>query len=305
MQELLQQALEQGKESIHLGSPASYIPELAKVEARDLGIYVVSLEGKEYGVGDYETTFTIQSISKVLVLTLALLDNGPEKVFEKVGVEATGDPFNSIVKLELKSLQKPLNPMINAGAIATTALVQGKDGKEQIERILTFARKLADNENIKVNESVYQSELQTGDRNRSLAYFMKSTGVIEEEVEEVIQVYFKHCSIEMNCRDLARIGAIYANNGVSPITGEAIIPKSICRMALAIMTTCGLYDASGEFAVRVGIPSKSGVGGGMLSAVPYKMGIGCYGPAIDTKGNSVGSVEMLTYLSDVLDLSIF
>lgn len=305
MNSIVELALEHGKQFTHLGKTARYIPELKKVNPNDLGVYIVELDGKEYGAGDYEKKFTIQSISKVLALTLALMDNGPKKVFEKVGVEATGDPFNSIVRLELKNLQKPLNPMINAGAIATTALIKGKDAKEQIERIVDFARLLSGNSDIGINEEVYLSEKKTGDRNRSLAYFMKSCKTINGDVEEIVDVYFRQCSIEMTCKDLARIGVLYANNGQSPSTGEQIIPKTICRIVMAIMTTCGLYDASGEFAVHVGIPSKSGVGGGMLSAVPNKMGIGVYGPALDSKGNTTGGVEILKYLADELDLSIF
>nr|WP_307990738.1 glutaminase A [uncultured Niameybacter sp.] len=305
MEKILKEALEHGKKYTHMGKAAGYIPELQKVPATDLGIYIETLDGKGYGVGDYNKKFTIQSISKLLVLTLALMDNGPDKVFEKVGMEATGDPFNSIVKLELKSLQKPLNPMINAGAIATTSLIKGKDGDEQIGRILEFAKLVSGNPHITINEAVYKSEAQTGDRNRSLAYFMKSCGVIDEDVEALIHVYFRQCSIEMTCQDLARIGALYSNNGICLRTGEQIIPKYITRIATAIMVTCGLYDASGQFAVKVGVPAKSGVGGGILATVPNKLGIGVYGPALDEKGNSTGGIEMLSYLSDALDLSIF
>ena len=305
MDKILQAALEHSKAYTYRGATASYIPELQKVSPTDLGVYVTTLEGDEYGAGDYEKKFTIQSISKVLALTLALMDNGPDKVFEKVGVEATGDPFNSIVRLELKNLQKPLNPMINAGAIATTALIAGKDANEQVERILQLAKVVSGNHGTTINEAIYNSEAKTGDRNRSLAYFMKSTGIIEEKVDDVIEVYFKQCSMEMTCKDLSKIGALYGNNGICPRSGKQIIPKEICRIVIAIMTTCGLYDASGEFAVKVGIPSKSGVGGGILSAVPSKMGIGVYGPALDEKGNTTGGIEILTYLSKALELSIF
>ena len=305
MEKILQQAFDYGKQYISLGKSAGYIPELKKVPPTELGLYMETLQGDTYGVGDYNKKFTIQSISKVLVLTLALMDHGPEKVFEKVGVEATGDPFNSIVKLELKSLQKPLNPMINAGAIATTSFIKGKDGQEQIERILAFAQEVSGNPTIGINEAVYKSESLTGDRNRSLAYFMKSCGVLSEDVEALVDVYFKHCSIEMSCKDLARIGALYSNRGVCLRTGKQIIPKTITQMVTAIMTTCGLYDASGEFAVQVGIPAKSGVGGGILATVPNQLGIGVYGPGLDEKGNSVGGTKMLAYLSKHLGLSIF
>lgn len=305
MENIIKLAYEYGRQFTHLGKTANYIPELEKTEKNDLGIYLISLDGQQYGAGDYEKKFTIQSVSKVLVLTLALMDNGMDRVFNKIGVEATGDPFNSIVRLELKQLQKPLNPMINAGAIATTSLIQGHTMEEKINRIIEFARVVSGNEGVGINKAVYVSEARTGDRNRSLAYFMKSCGTIEGNVEELVNVYFKQCAIEMTCKDLAQIGLLYANKGKSPFTGAQIIPPEICKIVMGIMTTCGLYDASGEFAVSVGIPSKSGVGGGILSTIPGKMGIGVYGPALDEKGNTKGGIEILKYLSKELNLSIF
>lgn len=305
MNHIIKLAYEYSKQFTHLGETANYIPELEKADVNDLGVYLIGLDGQEYGTGNYEKKFTIQSISKVLVLTLALMDNGADKVFDKIGVEATGDPFNSIVRLEVKNLQKPLNPMINAGAIATTSLILGENKQEKMNRIMAFTRLASGNLGIKINEEVYTSESKTGDRNRSLAYFMKSCGTIDGNVEELVDIYFRQCAMEMTCKDLARIGTLYANKGVSPLTGEQIIPREICRIVMGIMMTCGLYDASGEFAVNVGIPSKSGVGGGILSAVPGKIGIGVYGPALDQKGNTIGGIEILKYLSKELELSIF
>jgi glutaminase len=287
------------------GNVATYIPELAKADPGDLGVYVVTLEGQEYFAGDYYKKFTMQSISKVLALMLSLMDNGESKVFEKVGMEPTGDSFNSIVDLELKNIHKPFNPMINAGAIATTSLLAGNSVDEKTERILALARKLADNPNIKINENVYLSEKLTGDRNRSLAYFMKSFNVIEGSVEDILTVYFRQCSIEVDCRDIANIGCVLANDGISIKTGERIVPKRICRITKTIMSTCGLYDASGEFAVHIGIPAKSGVGGGIMASVPKKMGIGVYGPALDEKGNSIAGIQILKELSEKLDLDIY
>jgi len=233
------------------------------------------------------------------------MDNGENKVFEKVGMEPTGDSFNSIVDLELKNIHKPFNPMINAGAIATTSLLAGESVDDKTERILNLARKLSDNPDIKINKDVYLSEKLTGDRNRSIAYFMKSFNVIEGSVEDILDVYFKQCSIEVTCRDIANIGCILANDGVSIKTGESIVPKHICRITKTIMSTCGLYDASGEFAVHIGIPAKSGVGGGIMAAVPKKMGIGVYGPALDEKGNSIAGIQILRELSEKLDLDIY
>ena len=286
------------------GKVASYIPELAKSNPNDLGVYLITLDGQEYFAGDCDKKFTMQSISKILSLMLSLIDNG-ESVFEKIGMEPTGDSFNSIVNLELKSIHKPFNPMINAGAIATTSMIKGSSTEEKIERILTLAKKLSHNPDIKINENVYLSEKATGDRNRSLAYFMKSYNVIDGEVYDVLDVYFKQCSIDVTCKDIANMGCVLANDGVSTKTGERIVSKQICRIVKTIMSTCGLYDASGEFAVHIGIPAKSGVGGGILAAVPHKMGIGVYGPSLDEKGNSIGGIQILRELSEKLDLNIY
>lgn len=287
------------------GKVATYIPELAKANPTNLGVYLITLDGQEYFAGDYNKKFTMQSISKVLTLILSLMDNGESKVFEKVGMEPTGDSFNSIVDLELKNIHKPFNPMINAGAIATTSLLKGKTVEEKIERILDLARKLSDNPSIKINEDVYLSEKSTGDRNRSIAYFMKSFNLIEGSVEDILDVYFKQCSIEITCKDIANIGCVLANDGVSTKTKEIIVPSHICRITKTIMSTCGLYDASGEFAVHIGIPAKSGVGGGIMASVPKRMGIGVYGPALDEKGNSIAGIQILRELSEKLDLDIY
>ncbi|MCX7884553.1 MAG: glutaminase A [Caloramator sp.] len=305
MKKLLDVIIQNNRYYTEEGNVASYIPELEKAEKNALGICVVTLDGEEYFAGDYETKFTIQSISKVITLMLALLDNGREYVFSKVGMEPTAETFNSISNLETRNPHKPLNPMINSGAIATVSMISGQDSKEMFEKILKFAKKITGNPSLNVNENVYLSEKATGHRNRSLAYFMKSTGVIEQDVEEVLDVYFRQCSIEATCRDIARIGAMLANDGILPWTGERVIPRNVARIVKTIMVTCGMYDASGEFAVNVGIPAKSGVGGGILAAVPKRMGIGVVGPSLDKKGNSIGGVKVLEELSRELDLSIF
>lgn len=296
------------KNNIHFtksGKVATYIPELAKANKNDLGVSLITLDGKEYHAGDYDKKFTMQSISKILSLILSLMDNGEASVFEKIGMEPTGDSFNSIVNLELKSIHKPFNPMINAGAIATTSMIKGNSIDEKISRIINLAKKLSYNSNIEINEAVYLSEKLTGDRNRSLAYFMKSFNVIGGEVEDILDVYFRQCSIEMTCKDIANMGCVLANDGVSIKTNEVIVPKKICKIIKTIMSTCGMYDASGQFAVQVGIPAKSGVGGGILASVPHKMGIGVYGPSLDEKGNSIGGTQILMQLSEILNLNIY
>jgi glutaminase len=305
MKKLLESIIEANKIWTKQGKVANYIPELSKANIDTLGVYVVTLNGEEYFAGDYETKFTIQSISKVITLMLALLDNGKEKVFEKVGVEPTADAFNSIINLETKNDQKPLNPMINAGAIATASLIKGSNADEAFSRILEFTRKITGNPHIEINSNVYESEKLTADRNRALAYFMKGAGVIENDVEDVLEVYFKQCSMEVSCKDIARIGAMIANDGVECINGERIVPREIARLVKTIMTTCGMYDASGQFAVDIGIPAKSGVGGGILAAVPKRMGIGVLGPSLDIRGNSLAGIKVLEELSKELDLSIF
>ncbi|MDV4152311.1 glutaminase A [Clostridium sp. AL.422] len=287
------------------GKVASYIPALSKADKDELGIYVIDSKGNEYYSGDYDKKFTMQSISKIVSLILAIRDNGRYNVFKKVDVEPTGMGFNSIVNLEASDSGKPYNPMINAGAIVTTSLIDGKNVEEKLEKILDFMRAVTNNNHIDVNEEVYLSEKETGNRNRALAYFMKSTGVLEGNVEEVLDLYFKQCSIELTAKDLARFGAVLANDGVIPWTNEKIVPKEVCRIVKTIMVTCGMYDASGEFAVNVGIPAKSGVGGGILATVPRKYGIGIYGPALDEKGNSIAGLELIKDLSIELDLSIF
>jgi glutaminase len=305
MEKLLDNIIENNIKWAETGKTASYIPELSKVNPSDAGIAIATLNGDIYYSGKYETKFTIQSISKVITLMLAISDKGQDYVFSKIGMEPTGDPFNSIVNLETKNGHRPLNPMINSGAIATVSIVCDEANHEPYQRILDFIRKLSQNPTITINESIYLSEKITGHRNRSLAYFMKDSNVIDGDVEAILDIYFKQCSIEVTCVDIANIGLVLANDGVIPSTGERVISQESARIVKSIMVTCGMYDASGEFAVHVGVPAKSGVGGGILACVPKRMGIGTYGAALDKKGNSVVGVKMLQELSKALDLSIY
>jgi glutaminase len=206
MKNLLKTIIDNNKKWASDGKVASYIPELMKANPDDLGICVSTLEGEEFCAGEADVKFTIQSISKVITLMLAILDNGKNNVFSKIDMEPTETGFNSIINLETSHSQKPINPMINAGAIAIVSMISGGSGQEMFDRILKFSRKITGNPYLDINEQVYLSEKNTGHRNRSLAYFMKSTGVIEGDVDEVLDVYFKQCSIEANCRDIARIG---------------------------------------------------------------------------------------------------
>ena len=306
MKKLLESLVEKNKVYAKEGKLASYIPALMEADPEALGVCVVDLKDNyEFWAGDSDVKFTIQSISKVVSLIIALNDNGRTNVFSKVNVEPTGMGFNSIVNLEVAMENRPYNPMINAGAIVTTSLIFGETQEKKLERILNFLRRATNNPNIGINEEIYLNEKATGDRNRALAYYMKSTGALEGDVEEVLDLYFKQCSIEATARDLARFGAVIANEGVTPWSNEVLMSRDICRIVKTIMVTCGMYDASGEFAIHVGVPAKSGVGGGVLATVPRRYGIGIYGPALDKKGNSVCGLHILKDLSEEFDLSIF
>ncbi len=305
MQDYLDGLIEQFKPITAHGKVASYIPELEKTDKDLLGITLIDTKGMIYESGDTKHHFTIQSISKPIVLLLALIDNGEERVFEKVGKEPTGDPFNSIVRLETFDEHKPLNPMINAGAISVSALIKGVTMEEKIERILSFIKKITHNPNIEINEDVYLSESKTGFRNRSMAYFLKDFGNIDGDVDEVLDIYFKQCSIEVTTRDLAYVGALLARDGVDIVTGERVFSARYSRIVKSYMATCGMYDGSGEFAINVGFPAKSGVGGGIMCTVLGQMGIGVFGPALDRKGNSIAGLKVLEALSKKLELSIY
>ncbi|GFR38232.1 glutaminase [Insulibacter thermoxylanivorax] len=303
--ETLQEMLEKARPFAKQGKVADYIPELAKASPETLGVTVMPIGQAPLSAGDCGVPFTMQSISKVFTLLLALIDHGEEKLFEHVGMEPTGDHFDSIVRLELAEPGKPFNPMINAGAIAVTSLIRGSTPQEKTDRILAFVRKLAADESIAIDEAVYRSEAVTADRNRSLAYFLKHNGVIGGDVEEHLEVYFRQCSIRVNCVQIARMGMILANGGIDPDSGEILIPERYVRIAKAFMLTCGMYNASGEFAIKVGIPAKSGVAGGILAVVPGRMGIGTISPALNEKGNSVAGCRILQELAARWRLSIY
>lgn len=288
--------------SMGQGTIASYIPALAGIEPH-LAIAVTDIKGCTYSTGTSRERFTIQSISKVLILAAALEEAGFEKVFCRVGMEPTGDAFNSIVRLETSSA-RPSNPMINAGAIAVTSCVQGETADKRFNKIRCLARKIFDSPKLNYDMKTYHSELQNSARNQALAYMLEAGNVISGSVSEHLEVYLKACSLSANCEEISYLGAVLANNGVSPRTGERIIKAENARTIRALMTTCGLYDYSGEFAVRVGIPAKSGVGGGIMCAVPNRVGIGTYCPLLDSKGNSICGLRALERLAEIEDLSI-
>ncbi|EJL41308.1 glutaminase [Brevibacillus agri] len=287
------------------GKVAAYIPELAKVDSRMLGAAVCLPDGTILSAGDADVPFTLQSISKICSLIVALCQNGQKHVFERVGKEPTGDPFNSIIKLETIKPHKPLNPMINAGAIAVAGMIQGNGVEQRLDAVLSLLRKMTGNPALSINEAVYCSEKRTAARNRALAWFLKDSGVLATDVEETLDLYFRHCAIEVTAKEVARLGMVLAADGVIPETGERVIPQEVARICKTFMVTCGMYNASGEFAIDVGIPAKSGVAGGIMAAVPQRMGIGVFGPALDEKGNSVAGVKLLELLAKEWNLAIF
>jgi glutaminase len=303
----LERIFDESRKEAVKGTPASYIPILAKADPNAFGVCLIDQEGNQLSCGDFDKRFSIQSIEKILAFTMALMDNPIEKIASKISVEPTSGGFNSISNLEMQNDNKPLNPMINAGAIACMMFVSGHSPEQKIERIVEFARKVAADPTLEVNHETYSSEKRTGHRNRALAYYMKSTGVIgnEFEVESLLDVYFSACSLYVTCENLARIALVYAMDGVDPITGQKMFPKRVAQIVKATMTMCGMYNESGQIAVRVGLPTKSGVGGGILSVVPGKLGIGLYGPALNSKGNSVAGLALLEKLSHEMNASIF
>lgn len=304
MNELLQVILKQCLPYTQYGKVATYIPELAKADKNEFGLCVITDAGIHFA-GDHEVYFTMQSIAKTMILLMALMDKGAESVRGLVGVEATGKPFDAFNYSDQALKCEHINPMINTGAIALCTLIHGESYQDKFQRLLELTRIVADNPEIAVDENVYQSEKSSGNKNRALAYMLKAYGLIDADVEEVLDCYFRACSIKVNCVDLAKMAFVFANKGKHSGTGEQLFNKEYARYINAILMTCGMYDGSGEFALNVGIPAKSGVGGGIMAMVPNQMGIGIYSPALDNKGNSYAGIKALEQLSKELDLSIF
>lgn len=301
MKQVLEQAIAVGKPFTAQGEVATYIPELGKADKNQLGVCVYTKEGEQYSAGDTKVRFSMQSISKVISLAVDLEICGFERVFEKVGMEPSGDAFNSLIKLE-ESNSHPYNPMINSGAIAVCSHLAPEIS---FDEMMKLARKFCMDDGIVLDEKVYHSEMSHISRNRAIAYLLESKGVIQSDVEKSLDFYVKMCSLSVTAESLAAFALVLANGGIWPETGERYLKASTVKVVKTIMLTCGMYDGSGEFAVRVGIPSKSGVGGGLLSVVDKRMGIGIFGPSLDAKGNSIAGEQVLQYLSKELGLHIF
>jgi glutaminase len=288
--------------SLQDGEPASYIPELSDVDPDRFAIAAVTLDGQQILVGDVEQAFTIQSISKLLVYGLALELHGRDAVLEKVGVSPTGDSFNAI-ELDEATNRAP-NPMVNAGAIAVTDLIGGDSVDERIETMRSMYERYL-GRRPEIDREVWASERATGNRNRAIAYLMLSRGIVGENVEETLDLYFGQCSVLVTVADLAMIGAIIANYGVHPLTGEQIVSREVTRDMLTMAFTCGMYDYAGEWAYSVGIPAKSGVGGGILGMLPGAGGLATFSPRLDAIGNSVRGLRVFEELSAEFEMHLF
>lgn len=282
------------------GRVADYIPELAKANPDWFGIAVTTVNGQTYEIGDCRQDFTIQSVSKPFVYGLALEDNGRDGTLRRVGVEPTGDAFNSIIKLDAKS-GRPQNPMVNAGAIATAGLVKGAHMTERFNRLGAMFARYAGRP-LSIDMAVYTSERSTGHRNRALAHLMLNFDMIDPNVDEILDLYFQQCSVLVTARDLAVMGATLANGGVNPVTGEQALAPDYVQDVLSVMYSCGMYDYTGEWSYRVGLPAKSGVGGGVVVVVPRMMAIAVFSPALDERGNSVRALCVCEAISKELGL---
>jgi len=297
----LQDIFEQAAE-VSEGKVASYIPELARADPAWFAVSVVTTAGECFDLGDSHRLFTAQSISKPFVYGMALTDHGREGVLERVGVEPTGEAFNSIV-LD-PATNRPFNPMVNAGAIATTDLLLGKDYPERVGRLLGALGKFAGRD-LYVDNGVFMSERETGHRNRAIAHLMKAFAIVGDHFEESLELYFQQCSVLVNSHDLAVMAATLANDGTNPLTREQALESTYVKNVLAVMLSCGMYDYAGEWMWRVGLPAKSGVAGGLLAVVPGVLGIGVYSPLIDAKGNCPRGVKTCKEFSARFGLHCF
>jgi glutaminase len=277
------------------GKVATYIPELAKADPALFGIALATADGRLYEVGDSRHLFTIQSISKPFVYGLALQQHGVEYVLSKVGVEPSGEAFNSIVFDERQN--RPFNPMVNAGAIVTTALLRGQGHDERLYGMLQMLNCFAGRP-LEIDQKVFLSEKATGHRNRAIAHLERNAGMIDDRIDEHLDLYFEQCSILTSARDLAVMAATLANRGINPLTGERAIEERYVKNILSVMHSCGMYDYAGEWGYRIGLAAKSGVGGGIIAVLPGQFGIGTFSPLLDQQGNSLRGIKVCEELSE-------
>jgi len=305
LQKVLNEIYKEIKPHLGKGKVADYIPELAKADPKAFGMSVVTLDGESFHIGEHQKRFSIQSISKLFTFTIAL-NKYSKKLYERVGVEPSGTPFNSLVQLEYEH-GKPRNPFINAGALVVTDSLISHYGDEFItlENVLNFLRLVSHTPDININPAVAKSELEHSYRNRALANLIKDFGNLENDPETVVETYSKQCAVEMSTKELATAMLFLANRGTDPITKKELITPTQAKRINAVMLTCGHYDASGEFAFHVGLPGKSGVGGGIVAVVPQKMGICVWSPPLNEYGNSYAGTIALELFTTKTGLSIF
>ncbi len=289
--------------SLQEGNLANYIPELSRADPSAFGLSLVTVTGQVFVVGQAEQLFTIQSVSKPFVYGLALEDHGREEMLRHVGVEPTGDPFNSFTRLE-RADGKPFNPLINAGAIATTSMIKGDGPAARFNRLLDMLARYIGHP-VPVDMPIFTSERATGHRNRAIAWFLMNCGHLGGDLDEALDLYFKQCSVLVTGKDLAMMGATLAAGGVNPMTGERALQQEYVQDLLSVMYSCGMYDYSGEWAYRVGLPAKSGVGGGICIVIPGVCGIGTFSPLLDPRGNSVRGLRALEQFSTDYKLHVF
>ncbi|MDQ8747798.1 glutaminase A [Elizabethkingia miricola] len=300
-EQVLKDILEKNRSYYQQGKVADYIPELGKADAKSIALSVIGENGKVINVGDTYKKFTIQSISKIISLMIAVREKGEQNIFDKMGYFGTDKPFNHFSNLETSG--KPLNPMMNAGAILTTSLIDG-EGEVPFKKILEMVQYITKNSNINYSKEVYNSERETGHRNRGMFYIMKNSGLITGN-EDKLNNYFKQCSIEVTAEDLAKIGYFFAHQCTRYDGDTTYKNANIAQLVESQMLIAGMYEFSGEYARTVGLPSKSGVGGGITVSVPGKMGIGVYSPALDQHGNSLAGYHIILDLVKKYNLSLF
>jgi glutaminase len=285
------------------GAVVSYYPPEAEADRHLFGVAGTNVRGVQWRAGDCSVPFPLHSVSKVFTYGLALEDNGADETLRRVGVEPSGDPFNSITFDEVNN--RPHNPMINAGALVAADLVAGRDVDEKVDRLLDRYRAYAGNPALAVDQRILRQQLRSNDRNLGLCYIMRSLGMITGDIDEVVETYLSACSITVTAADLSVMGATLANGGTNPLTGERAVAREYVRDIVSVMMTCGMYDAAGQWANDVGIPAKSGVTGDIVCVLPRFFGFGVYSPGLDVHGNSVRGVALCRELSNAFGLHVF
>lgn len=302
MENTLNALIHSNKNACAGGRVASYIPGLERASKSLLGVAVADRNGKVFAAGDSKVWFTAQSIAKAFILAYLLHLGKSEELVAKIGLEPTGDKYNSLRQLDADRGNIPFNPMINAGAITATSLIPGRDLEDKLAGLLAFIGRMLEMDSVEIDLDIYEGERRTGNKNWAIAYMLKENNLVSADLDETMELYFKQCSILVRCIDLSRFGLFLLRNGAAA-NGEALLAPKACRLLKGVMLSCGLYTGAGAFAAKVGIPAKSGVSGG-IAAVSKNYGIGVYGPALDEHGNSKAGMTLLEDFVDRFDESL-